>query len=327
MKKRLSLLGKDGVMMKDSVEMRQVYGETLVKLGEQNENIVVLDADLMRSNGTCVFKQRFPHRTFDIGVAEQNMVSIAAGLSAYGYIPFAATFSPFATRRVADQVMISVAYAKQNVKIVGTDPGITAELNGGTHMSFEDTGIMRTIPGMTIFEPVDATQLEKALPEIVSHYGPMYIRMFRKKADKIYDENYRFRFGKADLLKEGKDAVIFASGIMVRNSLDAAELLKNEGIHAAVVNVHTIKPIDVESVVKYAAETGAVVTAENHNVLNGLGSAVSEVLSELCPVPVKRIGIQDQFGEVGMMDYLTERYGMTPASIAAAVKEVIGRKR
>ncbi len=313
--------------MKDAMEMRQVYGETLVKLGTENRKIVVLDADLMRANGTMVFKQKFPERTFDIGVAEQNMVCIAAGLSAYGYIPFAATFTPFATRRVADQVMLSVAYAKQNVRIVGTDPGVTAELNGGTHMCFEDVGIMRTIPDMTIFEPVDATQLEKAIPQIVDHYGPVYIRLFRKQAYKVFDASYRFKLGKADTIIEGKDVVIFATGIMVKHSLEAAEALKQEGISAKVVNIHTIKPLDVEGVVKAASETGAVITAENHNILNGLGSAVAEAFVENCPVPMKRIGIKDRFGEVGMLDYLEKRFELTAVDIGVAVKEVISKKR
>lgn len=313
--------------MKDTMEMRQVYGETLVKMGMENENILVLDADLMRSNGTMVFKEKFPERTFDIGVAEQNMVCIAAGLSAYGYIPFAATFAPFATRRAADQVMLSVAYAKQNVKIVGTDPGITAELNGGTHMCFEDVGIMRTIPEMTIFEPVDATQLAKALPQIAGHYGPVYIRLSRKQAEKIFDDSYRFQLGKADILVEGKAAVIFATGIMVKNALEAAKTLKQEGISVKVINIHTIKPLDIDTVVKAAAETGAVVTAENHNILNGLGSAVAEALIENCPVPMTRIGIKDQFGEVGMFNYLEKRFGLTAMDIGKAVKEVISRKK
>jgi transketolase len=312
--------------MKDSVEMRQVYSNGLLKLGEKNDRIVVMDADLMRSNGATVFRDKFPERTFDIGVAEQNMISIAGGLSAYGFIPFASTFAIFASRRVMDQVMISVAYAKQNVKIVGTDPGISAELNGGTHMPFEDVGMMRTIPEMTIFEPVDATQLEQAMPQIAEHKGPLYMRLFRKTADKIFDENYRFQLGKADTIAEGNDAVIFATGLLVKNSVDAADMLKNEGISVKVVNIHTIKPLDSEAVLKAAKETGAVVTVENHNIINGLGSAVAEVLAENCAVPMKRIGVKDSFGEVGPLDYLMERFELTTEDIIKAVKCVIKKK-
>lgn len=312
--------------MYENVEMRQVFARELEKMMEKDDRIAVIDADLAKANGTINLRKKFPDRAFDVGVAEQNMASIAAGLAAYGFIPFIGSFAPFATRRICDQIAISIAYAKRNVKIVGSDPGITAELNGGTHMSMEDIGVLRSIPGMVIFEPVDAVQLVKAMPKIADYYGPVYIRMLRKAAPIVFRDDYNFDLFKADLLKEGTDVSIFATGILVKESIKAYELLKEKGINAEIINVHTIKPIDRETVINSARKTGAVVTCENHNIIGGLKSAVSEVLIEECPVPLRAIGINDHFSEVGKMDYLTKKYKMTAEDIVNAVLQVIEQK-
>ncbi len=308
-------------------ELREIYTDTLMELAELDDRIVLLDADLMRASKGIPFKEKFPERTVDVGVAEANMIGVAAGLAASGKIPFTHTFTPFATRRCFDQVTISVAYSKLPVKMMGSDPGVSAELNGGTHMSFEDMGLMRSLPGMLIFEPVDGNQMRQALPYIVDHEGPVYIRMFRKKAESIFDQDYKINWLKGETLQDGQDLTIIASGLMVKESLEAAKILEAEGLRARVINIHTVKPIDQDIIIKAAKETGAIVTAENHNVLNGLGSAVAEVLVENCPVPMKRVGVQDHFGEVGKMPYLMEKFHMLPKDIVAAAKAVFDLKR
>ena len=313
--------------MLDNKEMRAVYVEELCKIAEKDNRIVLVEADLAKASATYPFRDKFPERFINVGIAEANMIGVAAGLANYGKIPFTHTFTPFATRRVLDQIAISVAYSNLNVKMMGSDPGIAAQLNGGTHMSFEDIALMRVIPGMVIFEPVDSTQLKKALPQIIEHDGPVYIRLYRQAAEKIYDEDCEFTLGKANLLREGKDATVFASGIMVKEALDAANTLQGEGISVKVINIHTIKPLDEAAVVEAAKETGAVVTAENHNIVGGLGGAICELLSEKCPVPVKRIGVTDHFGEVGKLAYLAEKYNLTASDIVKAVKSVIERKK
>ena len=312
--------------MYENMEMRQVFGDALEKLMIEDENIVVIDADLARANGTLGLRSKFPERAFDIGVAEQNMASFSAGMAAYGMKPYIATFTPFATRRICDQVAISISHAKRNVKIVGTDPGISAELNGGTHMSMEDIGVLRSIPDMVIFEPVDNVQLAKALPVINDYVGPVYIRMFRKTTPAVFGEDYKFDLFKADTIKEGKDVTIFASGIMVAETIKANEMLKANGIDAEIINIHTIKPVDREAIVKSAKKTGAVVVCENHNVIGGLYSAVAEVLLEEFPVPAKSIGVKDHFGEVAKMEYLRKKYEMTAEDIVKAVEEVLKKK-
>lgn len=313
--------------MYENVEMRQVLAEVLDKMMEKDERIVVIDADLARANGTLALRDKYPERAFDVGIAEQNMAAVAAGMAAYGFIPFIGSFTAFATRRICDQITISIAYAKRNVKIIGSDPGVSAELNGGTHMSMEDIGVLRSIPGMVIFEPVDAVQLAKALPEIVVYDGPVYIRLFRKPAPIIFKDDYKFDLFKADMIREGKDVTLFATGIMVEEALKAADMLKAEGLSAEVTNIHTIKPVDREAVIKSAKKTGAVVTCENHNVIGGLKSAVAEVLAEEYPVPIKGIGVQDRFGEVAKMDYLKKKYHMTAEDIVKAAKEAIAMKK
>jgi len=312
--------------MLDNKEMRVVYIEEICKIAEKDNRIVLVDADMSRSGGTEMFYKKFPDRAINVGVAEANMICVAAGLATLGKISFTNTFTPFASRRALDQVTISVAYTGLNVKMLGTDPGICAEVNGGTHMSFEDVGVLRPIPGMVIFEPVDSEQLKKSIPQIISHNGPVYIRMYRKLAEKVYDDDCEFELGKAITLREGRDATIIASGIMVKESLDAASILEAEGISVRVINMHTIKPIDEEAIILAANETGAIVTAENHNIIGGLGSAVSEVLVEKSFAPMKRIGVTDHFGEVGKIPFLKEKYNMTAKDIVEAVKSVIKRK-
>jgi transketolase len=309
------------------MEMRQVLASELERMMTENENIVVIDADLAKPNGVVSLRQKFPERAFDVGIAEQNMASIAAGMSSYGFIPFITTFTPFATRRICDQVAISCAYAKQNVKIIGSDPGISAEFNGGTHMSMEDIGVLRSIPEVVIFEPVDAVQFKAALPALTAYHGVVYIRMFRKVIDDVFPADYKFEMFKASPIQEGKDVTIFTSGIMTQETMIANETLKAEGISAEIINIHTIKPIDREAVVASAKKTGAVVTAENHNVIGGLKSAVCEVLMEEYPVPLRAVGVQDQFGQVGKMNYLKEVYQMRAQDIVKAVKEVLALKK
>lgn len=231
--------------------MREVVCNSLIEMMKTDDRIVVIDADLAKADGTMPVRKAFPERGLDAGIAEQNMASMAAGLSAYGMKPYITTFTPFATRRICDQIAISMAYAKQNVKIIGTDPGISAELNGGTHMSVEDVGVLRSIPDVVIFEPVDEVQLAKAMPIIDAYEGVVYVRLFRKNQPVIFGEDYKFDLFKADALSDGKDVVIFATGIMVAEALEAKKLLAEEGVDAAVVNVHTVKPLDEETVLKY----------------------------------------------------------------------------
>ncbi len=309
------------------MEMRQVLAEELEKLMSENENIVVIDSDLSKPNGLANLKNKFPDRALDIGIAEQNMACVAAGMSSYGMIPFISTFTPFATRRICDQIAISGAYAKQNIKIIGTDPGISAEFNGGTHMSMEDIGVLRSIPEVVIFEPVDNIQLKKALPQIINYYGVVYIRTFRKATPDVFDDNSEFDLFKASKIKDGKDLTIFCSGIMVNETLIANKELKAKGIDAEIINIHTIKPIDKEAVIESALKTGAVLTVENHNMIGGLKSAVCEVLMEECLVPLRAIGVNDKFGEVGKMPYLKERYKMRAQDIVDKALEVISLKK
>lgn len=310
------------------MEMRQVLCAELERLMAENEKIVVIDADLSKPNGTFPLRSKYPGRAFDVGIAEQNMASVAAGMSSYGFIPFISSFTPFSSRRICDQIAISIAYAKQNVKILGTDPGISAEFNGGTHMSVEDIGVLRSIPDLVLYEPVDAAQLKQALPQIVAHDGPVYIRMFRKKIGDVFTEpDYRFDLFHADTLQTGTDVSIFCSGIMVQETCKANELLKKEGISADIVSIHTVKPIDRDAVVASVKKTGAVVTAENHNIIGGLRSAVAEVLAEECPTPLRAVGIRDVFGQVGKLPYLKEAYRMRAEDIVEAVREVLKLKR
>ncbi len=307
------------------MEMRAVYAECLAAMMKQDKHVVLLDADLGKASGTLGLRKDFPDQIFDCGVAEQDMASIAAGLSSYGFKPWIESFTPFATRRICDQVAISISYAKRNVKIVGTDPGIAAELNGGTHMSMEDIGVMRSIPGVVIFEPVDAVQLRAAMPVLNAYDGPVYVRLFRKELPDVFGEGYKFDLFKADTLKEGKDLTIFVSGFLTRDVLTAAGQLAAEGIDAEVINIHTIKPIDREAVIASARKTGAVLTVENHNVIGGLQSAVLEALAAE-KVPVCAVGVEDRFGEVGKLPYLREAMGLTVENIVAHARKAVSLK-
>ena len=307
------------------MEMRAVYAACLAELMEKDKHVVVLDADLGKASGTLGLRAKFPEQSFDCGVAEQDMASIAAGLSSYGFKPWIESFTPFATRRICDQVAISIVYAKRNVKIVGTDPGISAELNGGAHMRMEDIGVMRSIPGIVIFEPVDEVQLRAAMPVLNDYDGAVYIRLFRKQLPVVFGEDYKFDLFKADTIKEGKDLSIFVSGMLTADVVTAAKQLAEEGIDAEVINVHTIKPIDKETVVASARKTGTVLTVENHNVIGGLQSAVLEALAEE-KIPVCAVGVQDRFGEVGKLPYLREVTGLTVENIVASAKKALTLK-
>ena len=307
------------------MEMRAIYAESLASLMERDRRVVLLDADLAQASGTLKLRERFPNRIFDCGVAEQNMASIAAGLSSYGFKPWIESFTPFATRRICDQIAISIAYAKQNVRIVGTDPGVSAELNGGTHMSVEDIGVLRSIPGMVIFEPVDGVQLRAAMPVLDAYEGCVYLRLFRKELPDVFPDGYTFDLFRADRLREGRDLSIFVSGMLTKDVLDAADELEAEGVFCDVLNVHTIKPIDSESVLASARKTGAVLTAENHNVIGGLHSAVLEALAKE-KIPVCAVGIPDRFGEVGKLPYLKETMGLTKENIIRTAKEAVSLK-
>lgn len=318
------ILAKENVI--DPKAMRDAYAETLIDLAEKDERIVALDGDLMSSMGMKPFAKKYPERTFDVGIAEANMIGIASGLSLTGKIPFAHTFGVFATRRACDQIAISGAYEKANIRVIGSDPGITAAYNGGTHQSYEDLGIMRGIPGMTVMEPTDVVMLKDILKQVKDQYGMYYIRLVRKISTRIYEEGSTFEIGKAVEVAKGNDATVIASGLLVAEAIKAAKILKDKGISIRILNMFTIKPIDKEAIIKSAKETGAIVTAENHNILNGLGSAVSEVLGENFPVPVERIGMPDCYGEVGSIDYLKDKYGFNCSNIVDKVEKVIKRK-
>ena len=311
---------------KDTMDMRDAYCSSLIRLADGDERIIALDADLMGAMGTKPFEKKYPERTVDCGIQEANMVGVACGMSAAGKIPFAHTFAPFMTRRACDQIFMSGAYAKMNVKLVGSDPGITAQLNGGTHMPFEDMGIMRLIPEMTVIEPTDVSMLEDLMPQIAAQYGMVYMRLVRKEVQQVYERGSQFTIGKAVHVREGSDATIIASGFCVAEAIRAAELLAQEGISVRILDMFTWKPLDREVILSAAAETGAIVTAENHNVINGLGAAVAEVLVREHPVPVEMVGVQDEFGEVGKLAYLAERFGLKAENIADAVRRVLKRK-
>jgi len=314
------------VFEKNPKMMREVYCDTLIELALDNDDIIALDADLMSSSGMKPFFQRFPDRAFNCGVAEANMIGIAAGLSAMGKIPFAHSFGCFASRRVCDQIMISAAYAQQNVRIVGSDPGVTAAYNGGTHMPFEDMGVLRAIPDITLIEPADNVILEDVIRQLTELKGVFYIRMARKNAVSIYKEGSNFHIGRGNTLIDGTDVTIFASGIMVYEALKAASILQADEISARIIDMFTWKPVDTELVDNCARITGAFVTAENHNIVGGLGSAIAEAAALLRPVPIEMVGSKDRFGQVGTEDFLREEYELTAADIVAAAKRAIERK-
>jgi len=307
--------------------MRDACCQTLMDMAEKNKDIVVLDSDLVNSSGLKPFFKFFPDRAIECGIAEANMVGIAAGLSAVGKVPFAHSFGCFASRRVCDQIMISCSYAKLNVRIIGSDPGVTAAKNGGTHMPFEDMGVLRSIPDITLIEPTDPVMMKDIIRQLVDAYGVYYIRMVRKEATSIYNEGSTFEIGKGNLLVDGSDVTIFASGIMVEEAVKASTILKTEGISARVVDMFTWKPIDKEMIARCALETGCFVTAENHNVVGGLGSAIAEEAAKTCPVPVEMVGVQDRFGQVGSVDFLKKEYNLTAMDIIDAARKAVARKK
>ena len=319
------LLCRDRSAVKDP-EMKKVYPAALEELFRRNSQVLYLDADLMRAVGTVGLWQSWPDRVIQCGIAEANMVGVAAGLSSEGYVPIVHTFAAFASRRVMDQVFMSCAYADLNVKIIGSDPGVVAQLNGGTHTANEDIAVMRTLPGVTVVDAADAVALPKLLELAVGQYGTFYIRMPRCAVPRVYGAEAGFTLGKANTLREGADLTIIACGIEISRALDAAQTLAEEGIQARVLDMFTIKPLDVEAVVRAARETGAIVTAENHSVNGGLGAAVAECLGEHCPVPMERVGNLGQFGDVGKLCYLMERYHLTARDIAEKARRAAARK-
>lgn len=305
-----------------SLATRDAYGKALVELGGKNKNVVVLDADLSKSTRTAEFKKAYPDRFFNIGISEQDMMGTAAGLATCGKIPFASSFAIFATGRAYEQIRNSIGYPKLNVKIIATHAGITVGEDGATHQSIEDISLMRGIPNMVVINPSDAEETRQAILAAAEYYGPVYIRLGRMAVPDIHDKNYKFELGKGEIIRDGKDIAIIATGIMVSIALEAADKLKEEGINATVVNMHTIKPIDRELIVKVAKQTGTVVTAEEHSIIGGLGSAVCEVLSEEYPVKVKRIGINDTFGQSGTPKELLKYYNLTFQNIVDVVKSI-----
>ena len=312
-------------MAEQTMEMRAAYVDTIMALAEKNKNIVVLEADLMSCTNTGCFKKAYPDRFFNVGIAEANMVGIAAGLSSVGKIPFAASFGCFASRRVFDQFFLSANYARLNVKLVGTDPGVTAATNGGTHMPFEDLAMMRVVPGLTVIEPSDPRSCAALVREIAGTYGCAYLRIPRKAVPFLYPENETFKIGQAKVLKEGKDLCFVALGsLMVNQSLKACEALAASGISAGVLDVLSLKPIDREAVLNQAGKVRAVISAENAQIASGLGSAVAEILAENgCRCKFARIGIRDEFGEVGSQDYLTEHFGLDSGSLVKKALELL----
>ncbi len=312
--------------MSDRIATREAYGNALIKLGELNPNIVVLDADLSKSTKTAGFAKKFPERFFQMGIAEADMMATAGGFSTTGKIPFASTFAIFATGRAYDQVRNTIGYPGLNVKIAATHAGPTVGDDGGSHQSIEDITLMRVIPGMTVLNPADSLETEKLIFAAAEHYGPVYIRLGREPMPVIFDADYRPEIGKAVRLKDGKAATIIATGIMVEKALQAAEILSQKSTVVRVINIHTIKPIDTAEIIKAAWETGAIVTAEEHSVIGGLSSAVAEVVVQNHPVPMEFVGMKDRFGQSGSPAELLSEYGLTAENIVEAVEKVIAQK-
>ncbi|TDA65888.1 MAG: transketolase family protein [Clostridia bacterium] len=312
--------------MPAKIATREAYGRALARLGEENLDIVVLDADLSKSTKTEIFAKQFPDRFFDMGVAEQNMMGTAAGLALSGKIPFVSSFAVFATGRAFEQTRNSIAYPALNVKIAASHAGISVGEDGASHQSVEDIALMRVLPHMTVIVPADARETEQAVRAAAGIQGPVYLRLGRLSIPVLYGEDYVFRPGRANILREGPDVTIAATGLMVWEALQAADRLQAEGIKPTVLNISTIKPLDAETLAAAAARTHAVVTAEEHSVIGGLGSAVAEVLAERCPVPMRRVGLADTFGESGRPDELLRKYGLTAEHIVSAVREVMARR-
>lgn len=305
--------------MGKNVATRNAYGEVLIEIGQRNSQVVVLDADLSKSTKTAGFGEAFPGRFFNMGIAEADMMGTAAGLAAAGLIPFASTFAVFATGRVFDQVRNSIAYPNLNVKIVATHGGITVGEDGASHQSVEDIALMRSLPNMRVVVPADAVETRKVIEAAVEEKGPFYIRLGRSGVPQVLEESAEFNLGRGMVLRKGSEATIIATGIMVSKALEAAEELEEKGLQVRVINMSTIKPLDEELILEAARETGFIVTAEEHSIIGGLGSGVAEVLVEKYPVPMKRVGIMDTFGESGPPELLLEKYGLTAKNIKEAV--------
>ncbi len=300
---------------------RQAYGEALVELGKINKDVVVIDADLSGSTKTSMFKKEFPERHFNVGIAEADLIGTAAGFATCGKVVFASTFAMFAAGRAFEQIRNTVAYPKLNVKIAPTHAGISVGEDGGSHQSVEDIALMRSIPGMVVLSPADAVETKKMIFAAAEYNGPVYIRMGRLDINTILPEDYDFQIGIANTLRDGNDVTIAATGLMVERALEAAQTLEKEGISIRVINVGTIKPLDGETILKAAKETKFIITAEEHSVIGGLGSAVSEFLSEVHPTKVKKLGIYDKFGQSGKGEELLEKYDLTAAKLVQMVKE------
>ncbi|AGF59269.1 transketolase [Clostridium saccharoperbutylacetonicum] len=314
--------------MGNKIATREAYGKALVKLSTLNKNVVVLDADLSKSTKTADFKAVSPERFINVGIAESNMMGIAAGLSTCGKIPFASTFAMFAAGRAFEQIRNSICYPKLNVKICATHAGLTVGEDGATHQSVEDISLMRSIPNMTIINPADAVETEAAILAVAEYNGPCYVRLGRLAVSIINDaQSYKFEIGKGITLADGNDVTIVATGMMVELALEAKDILSKEGINARVINIHTIKPIDIELLIKAAKETKAMVTVEEHSVIGGLGSAVAEVVTEECPIPVLKVGIKDTFGESGKPNELLKVYGLTTEAIVEHSKKAVSLKK
>jgi transketolase len=313
--------------MADKIATRDAYGETLVELGRENPNIVVLDADLSKSTKTILFAKAFPDRHFNFGIAEANMISTAAGLATCGKIPFASSFAVFASGRAWEQVRMSVCYPELNVKIVATHGGITVGEDGASHQANEDVAIMRALPAITLIVPADAVETRKAVRAIAEYVGPVYMRLGRTAVPVIFDESYDFIIGRSVVMRPGDDVSVFACGIMTAQALEAADALAAEGISAEVVNVSTIKPLDVETVLGSVRKTNCAVSAEEHNIIGGLGSAIAEALIDAYPVHMERVGVSDTFTESGKPAELLKKYGMTAEDIASAARLAIQHKR
>lgn len=309
-----------------NIATREAYGAALAELGEKYKDVVVLDADLSKSTKTNDFKKKYPDRFFNMGISEQDLMGTAAGLATCGKIPFASTFAMFATGRAFEQIRNSIAYPKLNVKIAATHAGITLGEDGASHQAIEDVAVMRAVPNMTIINPADALSTRKAVEAAILHNGPMYIRLGRLGVPEVYKNDMDFEIGKGIVLEEGKDVTIIAAGFMVHIALQASAMLKEEGISAEVIDMHTIKPIDKELIISSAKKTGAIVTAEEHNIIGGLGSAVAEVLCEEYPVPMVRVGIKDVFGQSGKPMELVELYGISSKDVADAAKQAVAKK-
>ena len=303
------------------IATRQSYGEALAELGEKNENVVVFDSDLSGATKTSIFAKKFPERFFDMGIAEQDMMGTAAGMSTFGKIPYASTFAVFAAGRAYDQIRNSICYPKMNVKICATHSGVTVGEDGATHQMLEDLGLMRGLPNMTVLCTSDDTETRWAIEEISKIQGPVYVRLCRLAAPVIYDENQKFEIGKAIQIGEGTDATIFATGVVVSEAIKAKEELEKQGINIRVVDVHTIKPIDKEMIVKCAKETKKLISIEDHSIINGLGTAIADVLTEEYPCKLIKLGVKDEFGRSGKATELLEHYGLTAKHIVEAVQD------